>query len=84
MRRPMAQTYGGAGGISAAIAMMTDDKLQAWLDHVSSLTPKQQRRWRDIIKDGRGVARRVFHDGCFNINAAGGILVAGGHRCCVA
>ena len=43
-----------------------------------SLTPKQRKKWHIMVKDERGVGRRMYYDGCFKIKFAEGIRLVGG------
>ena len=59
------------------MGLLTDDWYDQYIDHVMSLTPKQRKKWRVMIRDENGVGRRMYFDGCFQIKTESGIVFVG-------
>ena len=57
----------------AFIGLLTEERYDEYVNHVMSLTPKQRKKWHIMVKDERGVGRRMYYDGCFKIKFAEGI-----------
>ena len=61
----------------AAIGLLTEDLYDHYIEHVMSLTPKQRKKWHVIVKDEKGVGRRMYFDGYFKIKTERGIVGVG-------
>ena len=60
------------------IGMLTERRYEEYIEHVMSLTPKQRKKWHIMIRDERGIGRRMYFDGCFKIKTEHGVVLVGG------
>ena len=60
------------------LGLLTEERYDEYINHVMSLTPKQRKKWHIVVKDERGVGRRMYVDGCFKIKTEHGVILVGG------
>ena len=60
------------------LGLLTEARYDEYINHVMSLTPKQRKKWHIMVKDERGVGRRMYFDGCFKIKTEHGVTLVGG------
>ena len=66
------------GGKPFTIGLLSEERYAEYINHVMSLTAKQRKKWHIMVKDERGVGRRMYFDRYFKINTEHGVLRVGG------
>jgi hypothetical protein len=59
------------------LGLLTEERYDEYINHVMSLPPKRRNKWHVMVRDARGVGRRMYFDGCFKIKTEHGINCIG-------